>query len=282
MAESADRAVVLGSGGVTGVAWLVGMIAGLAEAGVDLRAADLVVGTSAGSSAGVQLTSDASIEQLYAAQLAETGPEAAARMGAGTTLRLLWSMLRSRDPQRFRARTGALALAAATEPEAERRAVLASRLPANVWPRTRLLITAVDARTGEFVVFDRDAGVPLLDAVAASCAVPGVWPPATIGGRRYVDGGMRSPVNADLAAGSRRIVALAPLTRGIGPITPLARQVRELRAQGATVVVVSPDEASRRAIGRNVLDPGRRGPAAQAGRAQAATVAAAVAAAWSR
>jgi NTE family protein len=145
------------------------------------------------------------------------------------------------------------------------------------WPDRALTVTAVDAATGEFRTFDRDSGVPLVPAVAASCAVPGVYPPVTIDGRRYVDGGMRSAANADLAAGYERVVVLAPITRGVGPMASVDAQVSGMVAR---VAVVSPDEAGRRAIGRNVLDPAARRPSAEAGRAQAASVAERVAAAW--
>jgi NTE family protein len=130
------------------------------------------------------------------------------------------------------------------------------------------------------VVFDNDSGVQLIDAVAASCAVPGVWPPHEINDRRYVDGGMRSAVNADIAAGAQRVVILAPIVRGGGPMIPATRQVAQLREQGAQVTLVSPDAAAVKAIGTNVLDPGRRKPAALAGRAQAALVAEQVAKVW--
>ena len=129
-------------------------------------------------------------------------------------------------------------------------------------------------------MFDGDGGVSLVDAVGASCAVPGVWPPVTIGARRFVDGGMRSTVNADLAAGARRVLVLAPTSAAFGPMPRLSAQVAELRAGGARVVVVTPDAAARAAIGRNVLDPARRAGAARAGRAQAAVVADEVSALW--
>ena len=119
-------------------------------------------------------------------------------------------------------------------------------------------------QAGEFRTFDRDSGVPLVQAVAASCAVPGVYPPVTIDGRRYVDGGMRSAANADLADGYERLVVLAPIARGVGPLASVDAQVSGMVAR---VAVVSPDEASRRAIGRNVLDPAARRPSAEAGRA---------------
>jgi NTE family protein len=274
------RALVLGGGGVTGVAWELGLIAGLVEAGVDLRRADVVIGTSAGSSVGAQLTSGADLEELYERQLAGPSAEIPARLGIGGLARYASTMVRHRkDPQTGRARLGRLALEAATVPEAERRAVIAARLPSHEWPATRLLVTAVDAHTGEFRVFDADAGVPLVDAVAASCAVPLVWPPVTIGDRRWIDGGVRSPVNADLAAGYDRVVVVAPLTRAVGPMAAPA-QVAELRAAGARAVLVAPDAAATRAIGRNPLNPARRAPAARAGRAQAAAVAAEVRSAW--
>jgi NTE family protein len=126
-------------------------------------------------------------------------------------------------------------------------------------------VTAVDARTGEFVVFDAAGEAGLVDSVRASCAVPGVWPPVTIGDRRFIDGGMRSIANADLAAGYQRVVIVAPVTKGAGHITSPHRQAAALTAAGARVVMVRPDRAALRAIGRNVLDLSRRAAAAAAG-----------------
>lgn len=276
----AGRALVIGGGGVTGVAWELGVLTGLATAGVDLTDADLMVGTSAGAVVGAQVASGLPLSELYARQLVGGGAEIAARMGTAALLRWVLVALTTRDPQRARARIGRMALAAKTMPEAERRAVIEARLPVHDWPQRRLLITAADAETGEFRAFDRDSGVSLVDAVGASCAVPGVWPPVTIDGRRWIDGGARSPANADLAAGTDRIVVLAPITTGFGPIAGVAAQVRELRTR-ARVAVVSPSAAARRAFGRNVLDPARRAPAARAGRDQAPEAAAAVAEVWS-
>jgi NTE family protein len=155
-------------------------------------------------------------------------------------------------------------------PEPERRAVIESRLPSHEWPARALKIVAVDAESGEPRVFDNASGVSLVDAVMASCAAPGVWPPAAIGGHRYVDGGLRSNENADYAAGASRVLVIAPLgTAGLFPAEkPLAQAVQELRAGGAEVAVVEPDEASRTAVGGSPLDPSTRKPAAEAGRAQ--------------
>ncbi|SBT41421.1 patatin-like phospholipase family protein [Micromonospora auratinigra] len=274
------RALVLGGGGVTGVAWEWGLLAGLAGRGVDVSDADLVVGTSAGSVVGAQLCSGTPVRESYEAQLRPPRAELPARLGAGVLLRWAWAGARGGDAVRARARVGAMALAARTPSEQSRRAVLAARLAGARWPARRLLVTAVDAASGEFVVFDADSGVSLLDAVGASCAVPGVWPPVTIGARRYVDGGVRSAVNADLAAGADAVLVLAPVTAGFGPMPRLSAQVAALRAAGTRVAVVSPDRSSRRAIGRNVLDPARRAGAARAGLAQATAVADQVAAVW--
>jgi NTE family protein len=273
------RALVLGGGGVTGVAWEIGILAALAAEGVDLSTADLVVGTSAGSVVGAQLRSGVPPEEMYQRQLAGYGAEMAARLDGRTMVRWAWATLRSRDPQRARARIGRLALSAATAPEADRRAVIEARLTSHEWPTGRLVVTAVDAETGEFVTFDRNSGVPLVDAVGASCAVPGVWPPVTVDGRRYVDGGVRSPANVDLAAGCERVVVLTPTTLGGRPIPSVSRQVRRLRDR-SRVLVASPDAAARRAIGRNVLDPARRAPAARAGHAQGSAMAEAVRGLW--
>jgi NTE family protein len=276
-----SRALVLGGGGITGVAWELGMLCGLRDHGIDLAGADLIVGTSAGAIVGAQLATGVDPEERYAAQLVPPDGEAAAALGAGAMLRLaLAAVAGGRDPQRVRARIGHFALRAPTGPAAERIAVIGRRLPVHQWPRRPLRITAVDARTGEFVVLDRDTGVPLVEAVAASCAVPGVWAPVTTGGRSLVDGGLRSPVNADLAAGCDQVVVLAPMVRAIGPMIRVGTQVAALRAQGARVALVSPDTAALAAIGRNVLDPARRAAAARAGRAQAASAVAEVAAAW--
>jgi NTE family protein len=270
----ARRALVLGGGGVTGVAWEIGILTGLAEAGIDLTDADVVVGTSAGSVVGALVAGGLDPQAMYAGQLAPPSAEIPARLGAATLLRWAWAAAGRRDERKARARVGAMALAAQTGPEADRRTVIAARLQGLGWPERRLLITAVDARTGEFVVFDREQGVDLVDAVGASCAVPGVWPPVTIGDHRYIDGGVRSPVNADLAAGCDRVVILAPVTASFGP----SRTSRP----PAGALLIRPGTAAKRAFGRNVLDPAHRAAAARAGHAQAAQDSARVAAIWGR
>ena len=288
--SAGGRALVLGGGGVTGVAWETGLLWGLYEAGLDLTQADLFVGTSAGSVVAAQVTSGRALEELFATQMAGAAAsgEIAARLGAAALLRFLLAMAWPGDRQRARARLGRAALRAKTVPEAERRAVIAQRLPRDQWPQEppppqqqqqRLLITAVNAETGADVVFDRDSGVSLIDAVAASCAVPLVWPPVTIQGQRYIDGGVRSVANVDLAHGYERVVVIAPTVAGLRRADRPAGQVDALGSR-VRAVIVRPNAAARAAIGSNVLDPARRAPAAAAGRAQAADDVASVRAVW--
>jgi NTE family protein len=274
------RALVLGGGGLTGIAWEWGIIAGLAEAGVALADADLVIGTSAGSVVAAQLTTQADPNERFTRQLAGAGSEIAAKLRPLTTASLAWAVLRTRSADQARRNIGRIALTTRTGSASSRREVISARLPVHTWPDRRLMIIAVDAHSGERVAFDRSAGVDLVDAVAASCAVPGVWQPVPIGDRVYIDGGVFSLANADLAAGADRVVILAPLVRGFGPITGVDAQVAELRRR-ARVVMVQPDGVARNAIGRNVLDPARRAPAARAGLAQARSCVAEIDLVWS-
>ena len=281
MAEVAEKALVLGGGGISGIAWEIGMLAGLAERGIDLTDADLVIGTSAGSVVGVDVRSGTPLADFYEVQTRPPGAtEIYARMSRLLMAKYVRAIVFTRKPQVARARVGALALRARTEPEDARRKVFESRLPISEWPQGKLQITAIEAASGEFTVFDSASGVPLIDAVGASCAVPGIWPPVTIGGRRYIDGGMRSPANADLAAGCDRVVVLAPLPRGFGTLESVASQAGRLASHGARVVVIQPDKAGIEAIGKNVLDPAHRPGAARAGYAQSADAAEAVKSVW--
>ncbi len=268
-----DHALVLGGGGVAGIAWMTGLLAGLADAGQDVTGADLIIGTSAGATVAAQIGSGLSLDALFARQV---DPALQAReIAAGLDLdqvaadwaELMAGATSAQDALRL---VGAYALAAGTVPEAERRAVIESRLPSHEWPSRRIVLVAVEAETGGAVEFDSESGASLVDAVAASCAVPGVWPPVTIGGRRYIDGGVRSSDNADLAGGSERIVVISPLgfDSPIQSPTPLRDVIAQLRARGSEVTALVPDQASAAAFGANPLDPGTRIPAAEAGRAQ--------------
>lgn len=274
------RALVLGGGGVTGIAWEIGVLAGLLDAGVDLGTADVVIGTSAGSLVGALATTGSSFADLYQSQLLPPASRVHARIGYYALFRFMLAARLPGDDRTARARVGRLALAARTRETAEQRlAVFRGLIGGRAWPERRLLVTAVDADTGEPRVFDRDASVPLAEAVAASCAVPMVWPPITIAGHRYIDGGVRSIANADLAQGAERVVVIAPITRAGRPNARIDRQLASL-GPAVRSTIVSPDAASRLAIGRNVLDAARRAGSARAGHAHAGAIAHAVREVW--
>ncbi|WP_370092150.1 patatin-like phospholipase family protein [Streptacidiphilus sp. MAP12-20] len=269
------RALVLGGGGPAGVAWATGLLAGLAEAGADVTDADRLVGTSAGSVVAAQVASGAALGELYARQ---ADPALQTReIASGVSVEALmasWAESAALEPTERRRFAGKVAVETETVSEAARREVVAARLPVHEWSTRDVVIVAVDVSDGEPVLFERTSGVGLVDAVTASCAVPGVWPPVTIGDARYMDGGMRSMCNADLAQGCDKVLIVAPLAAADGD---LEAQVEGL--DGA-VEVVGPDAASIAAIGPNPLDPTVRTPCAEAGRAQGLALAAQIAAFW--
>ncbi len=278
----ATRALVLGGGGVAGIAWELGLLSGWAAEGVDVTEADLVVGTSAGSVVGAQLRLDGDLQALYARQLLPPVGEMKVEFdGVSTMAAFAEAMKGNTGEQDARARLGALALTVDAVPEAQRRAIIEGRIGDPEWPVAGLVITAVDTADGEFLPFDASSGVRLLDAVTASCAVPGVWPPVTVNGRRLMDGGMRSVTNADLAAGCEKVLIVTP-TRGMpgGLLGPGLDREIEILEKEAEVHVVTADDAALAAFGSNVLDPATREPSARAGRAQAAATLEAARAFW--
>ncbi len=282
----ASRALVLGGGGVAGIAWATGVLAGLARAGVDLAAADLFIGTSAGSVVGAQLASEVPVEDLLAAQLAPS-PDSLERVrpysqaAVDQQNRKLMDKVGG-DLAEARRRIGAFARRSETVPPEARRAIVAARLPGTAWPTRALKLVAVDAETGEGRFFDNASGADFVDAVAASCAVPGAWPVVHIGGRSYMDGGIRSMTNADLAAGATRVLVLAPLGYSEGnPVSGhLHAEIKALRQAGAEAGVVVPDGDAVAAMGENVLDPARSPASAQAGLRQGAAAAASIRRLW--
>ncbi|MEV6837190.1 patatin-like phospholipase family protein [Streptomyces sp. NPDC051133] len=273
-------ALVLGGGGPVGGAWLTGVLAGLTEAGVDLTGADVVIGTSAGAVFGSRLLSGVPAVELYERQL--SGADAVRLpVTVRQTARFLWAALGSRDPQRSVERLARAAMRARTGPESEVFDTVGALLgDVADWPERELRITAIDARTGRLEVFDALSGVSLREAVTASCAVPVVWPPVTVAGRRWMDGGSRSTANLQLARGYSRVLAVVPIPQAVGPHPSAQQQAAELSDAGARVVLLSPDRAARRIMGRNMTHDTRRPAAARAGHAQARALAPSVAEVW--
>ncbi|QIK63483.1 patatin-like phospholipase family protein [Leucobacter viscericola] len=292
--HAGKRALVLGGGGSAGNAWLIGVLAGLAQAGLDVTETDLMVGTSAGATAAAQL-GGASAAQLFENILAATLPQprTAAVGGSGASSRQTSNHMErtakiiaaAENPTDMRRGMGSGALEMAEawgeDGRSSWRRTVAARFSSQDWPECTTLLTAVDAGTGEPVVFDSESGVDLADAVAASCSAATAY---SIGGRGFIDGGYRRNENADLAAGFERVLVLSPFGgRTRHPLEwnmQLAAQVDELRSGGSAVETIAPDPASLEAFGTNMMDLSTRIPAARAGHGQGEALAPQLAEFW--
>jgi NTE family protein len=258
------RAIVLGGGGLAGIAWLLGVLDGWRAAGLDLDDADQVVGTSAGAVVGALLRTGQTEAGVARQNVAEDA--VAHNFDMAVYLSDLAVVAAGAANRRDAVRRVANLQSSAAVPAALRRDVVAARLPVHEWPAKCLEVVAVAQETGVRVVFDRDSWAGLVDAVTASCAMPGVWPAVTIADRNYVDGGAHSATNADLAANCDRVLILVP----IAVRAQIARSLTWERGQLHQSLVVAADEASLEAFGTNPLDPATRPAALAAGRAQGA------------
>lgn len=301
MATDATTALVLGGGGPVGIAWELGIAAGLLASGVDLRIADRVIGTSAGSIAGAMLSSGEDplslveqVELLISGGAASSGADQVAPDGMARMLELTLASAElddEADRARNRAEMCAFALEAPTIPEDSFVGTIGSVLAGRTWPEG-FSCTAVRAHDGSFHVWEAHSGVPLERAIASSCAVPGVYPPITIGEHRYIDGGMRSGLNADLAVGVKAavVVSCMPLELPPGLDDPrisrlLGRartEVDAIRAAGAEVALIVPDLEflTISGFGMNLMDFSQVGAAADAGQRLGKAEADRIAAVW--
>jgi len=285
------NALVLGGGGALGISWEIGLLAGLLEEGTDVAGADLIVGTSAGSIVGTQVALGKPIAELIDQQNEPDDGKIGALMAGidpASVLQLFmrWAGIKEMT-QEICAEIGAAALAAQTVSEDEWVSYFEEHLEGAVWPDRPLLLTAVDCESGEFRTWGRDSGVSLGRAVASSCAVPGLFPPVSINGRRYTDGGVRSGTSADLARGYDSVLIVAPIgarSDGIDPL--LGRQARAeaeaLGASGSNVELVFTDAATLEAMGVNRMDTSRRGVTTHAGIAQGRALASRLAGSWAK
>ena len=275
------RALVLAGGGLAGIAWETGLLRGIADESPAtanaLLDSDVMVGTSAGSTVAAQLGSGLGLDVLFDRQTTPSSTELNPSVGIEEiTALFLAAMTGPGSKAQKLQKIGSVALSTSTVDEPVRLEVIAHRLPSRDWPDRVLRISAIDTATGELVAFDRTSGVSLVDAVAASCAVPGVWPPVTIGDRRYMDGGVGSSVNMVLAADCGIAVALVP--QGINSPSPFGDgAAEEIKALGTSAFAVFADDDSVEAFGANPLDPACRRPSALAGREQGRRVAAEIA-----
>ena len=285
------NALVLGGGGALGISWEIGLLAGLIDEGIDVAGADLIVGTSAGSIVGTQIALGKTLSELIAEQMEPDDGRIGTLMAGiepSSVLQLFmrWAGIKE-VTQETCAEIGAAALAAQTVSEDEWVAYFEDHLEGAAWPERPLLLTAVDCETGAFQTWDRASRVSLGRAVASSCAVPGLFPPVSINGRRYTDGGVRSGTSADLARGYDSVLIVAPIgarSDGIDPL--LGRQARAeaeaLRSAGSSPELVFPDAATLEAMGINRMDVARRGVTTHAGIAQGRALASRLAGSWAK
>jgi NTE family protein len=284
----AKTALILGGGGVLGVSWETGLLAGLQQAGVDVTGADMIVGTSAGSIVATQVAQG--YELPYLLQEHQTGD-----VGTKTPLDFdipnmmavfaKWTSFTDMTPEAC-AEVGAMAMASKTSTEEEWIASFADFIQPE-WPDRDLRLCTVDAESGEFRYWTRDSGVDIRAAVASSCAVPGLLPCVHIDGHVYQDGGVRSGTSADLAAGYDNILIIAPIGVRDDSIDPLLGRITrseadELRAQGSNVELVFPNQKTTDIMGINRMDSTKRGVTADAGVEQGLELANRLESAWSK
>jgi NTE family protein len=274
------RALVLGGGGITGIGWEIGVLAGLLDEGVDLRGADTVIGTSAGSVVGMNYTSGTDWEALFTDQAHAGEHEPVMRTDPGVYEGWIEAFRAGAgDPEAVGAGFGRVARKYGTGVDAEtRRAVVRARLRTTQWP-ANMRVAVTDADTGRLELLGPDAGISIETATAASGAVPGIWPSVPFNGREWIDAGMVSAANATLAAGHDRIIVLAPMYEGHAGIPSTQDDVARLN-DSARAFLAIPDDASRDAIGPNPYDPSRAHAAAEAGRHQGRANATDVKALW--
>jgi NTE family protein len=283
------RALVLGGGGPVGIAWETGLIAGLAESGLDLRQSDWILGTSAGSVVGAQLAMGRDPAAMLRTEFAnaERAKEAQGATGKAPDLMPLMNVFARRPPEgdmpvALMKELGQISLNGQTVSEevfiAGFGAIADLDQP---WPE-RYACTAVDTETGEFVVWSRDTAAPLGRGVASSCSVPAIFPAITIDGRRYMDGGMRSGTNADLARDHGKVIIVAVMPPAFAPmmLPRLEAEAAAIRAHGGEALLLVPDAACGEAFGSNLMDSGNREAIARAGFAQGQADAARVGAFW--
>ena len=276
MLNNRQRALVLGGGGFVASSWITGLITGMADSGVDVRDADVLIGTSSGARVALQLASGAPLEEVFARQVGagrhfSAAPQLGRQSGAVDMSWVQQEVARAKELGGDRAeilrRYGQLALTLAGP---DRRAQATTQLPMEDWPERRVQLIALNAETGIRRAFDRASGISLLDAVMATTASFGAAP-VWFEGQPYIDGGYYSSDNADLAAECGRVLVLAlKAPPWAMRLVSLEDGIAELRASGAEVELIQPDDEAMEVIASagSPMNPAVFEPVTRAGRAQ--------------
>jgi NTE family protein len=283
----AKRALVLGGGGLVGIAWETGVLLGLRDGGVDAREADLVIGTSAGSMVGVRVAAGHDLaDQLQPPEGGLPMPELGLDLDAYDRIMDAWTSVDLMTEEVAR-EIGREAHAAPTCDVAAWVAQTGGACGVDDWPATDYVAVSVDVATGRHRGVDRDSGVLLASAIAASCAIPGIFPPVPFDGALWMDGGVRSGTSADIAAerGADRVLVVAPMCARMGVVGPLSEraltaELAGLEAAGIRAHAILPGEAEASRMGRDLMDANFIGPALEVGHAQGLTLAKGDAADW--
>ncbi len=270
MLNNRQRALVLGGGGFVASSWITGLITGMAESGIDVRDADVLIGTSSGARVALQLASGAPLEEVFARQIG-AAPHVGRQSGAVDWDRLQREVARAKELGGDRAeilrRYGQLALELAGP---DRRVQRTTQLPMEDWPERRVQLIALNAETGVRRAFDRASGISLVDAVMATTASFGAAP-VWFEGQPYIDGGYYSSDNADLAAECGRVLVLAlKAPPWAMRLVSLEDGIAELQASGAEVELIQPDDEAMEVIASagSPMNPAVFEPVTRAGRAQ--------------
>ncbi|ERI91091.1 phospholipase, patatin family [Clostridiales bacterium oral taxon 876 str. F0540] len=279
-------ALVLGGGGSMGIGWETGYLAGLADNGIDLRSASLIIGTSAGSQVGASLASGISWDDIWERLIESTNkPFEESPIGNMGWLFEAYDEIatNSNTAEEWIQRIGNLAVKSNTLPESSQLARINDRLGDLAWGKA-LKIAAVDLSTSRRIVWGRNSGVDLVHAVSSSSSLAGVWPPITIGSSQYIDGGTHSMENADVAVGADRVLILSV---GLPIKTPftLEYQINHLKESGSKVELITPSKeafAAFKQLGGNPVDPRIRPVIAAYGREQGRTDANKIALFWNK
>jgi NTE family protein len=286
--QALDHVLILGGGGPVGEAWESGVMAGLAESGVGLTEIDRIIGTSAGAIVGARVAGRMSPLGLVRAALTRFEGPPPQHIPPAPGLSFLVGKLEELNAGKLSEQSVGIEVgqwALKVNPIVSEEGFVASfqrRVPQPDWPSGAYECVSVDAMDGSLRVWDEASKVQPALAIASSCALPGFFAPVTISGHRYMDGGVRSATNADLARGCKTAIVLAPT---VGPSDALAKvsvkrldeELRILRESRCKVALIVPNAGSLRAFGGTLGNSSRVGPALEAGRVQGGGIASKIA-----